>query len=56
MLSAIQVPAHVASHFSNKYKFLCQQPGIDFVPIIFTTSGGMGEQLQRQYWNPHLVQ
>jgi hypothetical protein len=26
-----------------------------FVPIIFkfTASGGMGEQLQRQYWKPH---
>jgi hypothetical protein len=27
--------------------------GMDFVPIIFTASGGMGEQFQRQYWNPH---
>ena len=67
MLSATQVPAHVASRFStriagtrsaektktDKYKFLCQQLGIDFVLIIFTTSGGMGEQFQRQYWNPH---
>jgi hypothetical protein len=26
---------------------------MDFVPIVFTTSGGMGEQFQRQYWNPH---
>ncbi len=26
---------------------------MNFVPIIFTTSGGMGEQFQRQYWNPH---
>ena len=26
---------------------------MDFVPIIFTASGGMGEQFQRQYWNPH---
>ena len=26
-----------------------------FVPIIFTATGGimMGEQFQRQYWNPH---
>jgi hypothetical protein len=25
---------------------------VDFVPIIiFTASGGMGEQLQKQYWN-----
>ena len=32
---------------TEKYKFLCQQLGIDFVPIIFTTSGGMGEQFQR---------
>jgi hypothetical protein len=29
---------------TDKYKFLCQQLGIDLVPIIFTTSGGMGEQ------------
>ncbi len=36
---------------TDKYKFLCQQLGIDFVLIIFTTSGGMGEQFQRQYWN-----
>ncbi len=26
-----------------------------FVPIVFTTSGGMGEQLQRRYWNPHWI-
>jgi hypothetical protein len=26
---------------------------MDFVPIVFTASGGMGEQFQRQYWNPH---
>ena len=26
-----------------------------FVPIVFTTSGGMGEQFQRQYWNPHWI-
>ena len=38
---------------TDKYKFLCQQLGIDFVPIIFTTSGGMGEQFQRQHWSPH---
>ncbi len=31
----------------------CQQPGIDFVPIILTARGGMGEQLQGQYWNSH---
>ncbi len=37
---------------TNKYKLLCQQRGMDFVPIVFTTSGGMGEQFQRQYWNP----
>jgi hypothetical protein len=28
---------------------------MNFVPIIFTTSGGKGEQLQRQYWNPHWI-
>ncbi len=27
-----------------------------FVPIVFTTSGGMGEQFQRRYWNPHCGQ
>jgi hypothetical protein len=30
---------------------------MDFVPTVgsavLTTSGGMGEQLQRPYWNPH---
>ncbi len=26
---------------------------MDFVPIIFTASAGMGEQFQRRYWNPH---
>jgi hypothetical protein len=25
---------------------------MDFVPIVFTASGGMGEQFQRRYWNP----
>jgi hypothetical protein len=44
---------------TDKYKLrvLCQQRGMDFVPIIFTTSGpgGMGEQFQRQYWNPHWI-
>ncbi len=25
---------------------------MDFVPIVFTTSGGMGEQFRRRYWNP----
>ncbi len=28
----------------DKYKLLCQQRDMDFVPIVFTTSGGMGEQ------------
>ena len=36
-----------------KYKPLCEQRGMDFVPIVFTSSGGMGEQFQRRYWNPH---
>jgi hypothetical protein len=42
---------------TDKYKFLCQQRGMDFVPIVFTASGGMGEQFQRQsrYWNPHWI-
>ncbi len=38
---------------TKKYKLLCEQRGMDFVPIVFTTSGGMGEQFQRRYWNPH---
>ena len=40
---------------TDKYGLLCQQRGMDFVPIIFTTSGGMGEQFQRQYWNPRWI-
>ena len=40
---------------TDKYKLLCQQRSMDFVPIVFTTSGGMGEQFQRQYWNPHWI-
>jgi hypothetical protein len=38
---------------TDKHKLLCQQLGMEFVSIIFTASGGMGEQFQRQYWNPH---
>ena len=38
---------------TDKYKLLCQQRGLGFVSIIFTASGGMGEQFQRPYWNPH---
>ena len=34
---------------TKKYKHLCEQRGMDFVPIVFTTSGGMGEQFQRRY-------
>jgi hypothetical protein len=34
---------------TSKYKLLCQQRGMDFVPIVFTASGGMGEQFQRRY-------
>jgi hypothetical protein len=26
---------------------------MDFVPIVLTTSWGMGGQFQRRYWNPH---
>ena len=43
---------------TDKYGLLCRQRGMDFVPIIFTTSGGMGEhcgQFQRRYWNPHWI-
>jgi hypothetical protein len=40
---------------TGRYGLLCQQRGMDFVPIIFTTSGGMGEQFQRRYWNPHWI-
>jgi hypothetical protein len=28
---------------------------MDFVPIVLTASGGMGEQFQRQYWNPQRI-
>jgi hypothetical protein len=38
---------------TKKYKLLCEQRGMEFVPTVFTTSGGMGEQFQRRYWNPH---
>ena len=37
------------------YRLLCQQRGMDFVPIIFTALVGWGEQFQRQYWNPHWI-
>ena len=42
---------------TGKYKLLCKQRVMDFVPIIFATSEGMGEQFQRlgQYWNPHWI-
>ncbi len=29
------------------------QRGLTFVPIIFTTCGGMGEAFPRQIWHPH---
>ena len=34
---------------TDKYRPLCQQRGMDVVPIIFTSSGGRGEQFQRRY-------
>ncbi len=37
----------------KRYKVLCNQPGLTFVPIVFTTCGGMGEAFQRQIWHPH---
>ena len=37
----------------KKYKDLCNKRGLTFVPVIFTTSGGMGEAFQRQIWHPH---
>ena len=36
----------------EKYKALCTQRGPTFAPVIFTTGGGMREQLQRQLWHP----
>ncbi len=36
---------------ANKYKLLCQQRGMDFLPIVFTASGGMGEQFQVLQWH-----
>ncbi len=38
---------------AKRYKALCNQRGLTFVPIIFTTCGGMGEAFQRQIWHPH---
>jgi hypothetical protein len=46
--------AEKAKTIHDKLRVLCQQraSGMEVVlPIIFTASGGMGEQLQRQYWN-----
>ena len=37
----------------KRYKVLCNQRGLTFVPIIFTTCRGMGEAFQRQIWHPH---
>jgi hypothetical protein len=37
----------------KRYKALCNQRGLTFVPIIFTTCGGMGEAFQRHIWHPH---
>ena len=34
-------------HLNLNYKLLCQQPGIDLVPIILTASGGMAGRLAR---------
>jgi hypothetical protein len=34
-------------------QLLSEKESMDFIPIVFTTSGGMGEQFQRQSWNPH---
>ncbi len=38
----------------KKYKALCNQRGLTFVPVIFTTSGGMGDAFKRQpeIWHP----
>ncbi len=38
---------------SQRYKALCNQRGLTFAPIVFTTCGGMGEAFQRQIWHPH---
>jgi hypothetical protein len=38
---------------AKRYKVLCNQRGLTFVPIIFATCGGMGEAFQRQIWHPH---
>ncbi len=32
----------------KRYKALCNLRGLTFVPIIFTTSGGIGGAFQRQ--------
>jgi hypothetical protein len=36
-------------NLKHNLKLLCQQLGMDFVPFIFTATGGMGEQFQGQY-------
>jgi hypothetical protein len=38
---------------SGTIQVLCNQRGLTFVPIIFTTCGGMGEAFKRQIWHPH---
>jgi hypothetical protein len=37
----------------KRYKAFCNLRGLTFVPIIFTTSGGMGEAFQRHIWHSH---
>jgi hypothetical protein len=37
----------------EKYKELCTQRRLTFVPIILTTSGGTGRAFQRLIWHPH---
>jgi hypothetical protein len=34
-------------------KALCLQIGMALAPIIFTASGGIEGQFQRQFWHPH---
>ena len=34
-------------------KHALQKTRMTFVPIIFTASGGMGEQFQGHFWHPH---
>ena len=45
---------------TDTYKLLCQQRGMDFVPIVFTNEWGEqslgSSSTEREYWNPMKIQ